>query len=211
MIKIAVADDHPLVLRGIQQTLEEANGFKLTVSATSGKELLKILDKKTVDMVLLDISMPDGDGIDILKKIKRKFPEMPVIILSIHPEDQYAVRCIRAGAAGFISKAAAPEDLLQALKDVAETGKYISREVASQLANHIRFGDDKGPLHEKLSHREFQVFIALAQGKAIMDIGKELNLSEKTISTYRARLLEKMHMTNNAEVVRYALDNRLIR
>lgn len=211
MIKIAVADDHPLVLRGIQQTLEEANGFKLTVSATSGKELLKILDKKTVDMVLLDISMPDGDGIDILKKIKRKFPEMPVLILSIHPEDQYAVRCIRAGAAGFISKAAAPEDLLQALKDVAETGKYISREVASQLANHIRFGDDKGPLHEKLSHREFQVFIALAQGKAIMDIGKELNLSEKTISTYRARLLEKMHMTNNAEVVRYALDNRLIR
>jgi len=211
MIKIAVADDHPLVLRGIQQTLEEASGFKLAVSATSGKELLKILDKKNVDMVLLDISMPDGDGIDILKKIKRKFPEMPVIMLSIHPEDQYAVRCIRAGAAGFISKAAPPEDLLQALKDVAETGKYISKEVASQLANHIRFGDDKGPLHEKLSHREFQVFIALAQGKAIMDIGKELNLSEKTISTYRARLLEKMHMTNNAEVVRYALDNRLIR
>lgn len=206
-----MADDHPLVLRGIQQTLEEADEFKLTVSSTSGKELLKILDKKSVDMVLLDISMPDGDGIDILKKIKRKFPEIPVIMLSIHPEDQYAVRCIRAGAAGFISKAAPPEDLLQALKDVAETGKYISKEVASQLANHIRFGDDKGPLHEKLSHREFQVFIALAQGKAIMDISTELNLSEKTISTYRARLLEKMHMTNNAEVVRYALDNRLIR
>ena len=211
MIKVAVADDHPLVLRGIKQTLEDANGFKLAIATTSGKELLKILDKKTVDIVLLDISMPDGDGIDVLKKMKRKFPDLPVLMLSIHPEDQYAVRCIRVGAAGFISKAAPPEDLIKVLQEVEETGKYISKEVASQLANHIRFGDDKGPLHEKLSHREFQVFIDLAKGKAIMDIGKDLNLSEKTISTYRARLLEKMHMTNNAELVRYALDNRLIR
>jgi len=208
MIKIAVADDHPLVLRGIQQTLEEASGFKLAVSATSGKELLKILDKKNVDMVLLDISMPGRSGIDALADIRSGSPGSRVLILSMHPEDQYAIRCLRDGADGYLTKESAPELLIDAIHKVHRGGKFVSTALAERLVLNLNVAPDQAR-HDCLSDRELQVLILIGSGKTVTEIADALCVSVKTVSTYRTRLLEKMVMENNAQLMKYAIEQQL--
>jgi DNA-binding NarL/FixJ family response regulator len=183
--------------------------MSVVAEAQNGAELLNLVREEPVDLVVLDISMPGRNGLEILKELKRDFSFLPVIILSIHPEDQYAVRAFRAGAAGYLTKESAPEELVEAIKKVYQGGKYISPRVAELLAEYVET-KIPGELHKSLSDREFQVFILLATGKTVGQIGADLNLSVKTISTYRTRILEKMSVDTNADLTRYALDFKLI-
>lgn len=162
------------------------------------------------DVVLLDVSMPERNGIDTLKLIKKEFPRLPVLMLSMHPEEQYAIRALKAGAAGYLSKHSAPELLVSAIRQVASGKKYVSQAVAEQLANAISDEDSDRPPHEKLSDREYQTLCLMASGKTLTQIGDELNLSVKTVSVYRSRLLEKMNLKNNAELTHYALKHGLV-
>jgi len=209
MLRVLVADDHPIVRTGIKQILAEDPDVHVIGEAENGSEVIDFLLKNTCDLVLLDISMPGRSGIDVIKEVKQIYPHIAVLILSIYPEDQYAVRALRAGASGYITKASAPDELIKAVRKVAGGGKYISPSLAEVLAMQI---DQKGAQqpHERLSDREYQVMLMLAAGKTVTEVADELFLSVKTISTYRARILEKMNMKNNAQLTVYAVENRLI-
>ena len=209
MIKILIADDHSIVRHGLRKIVDYDPEMKVIGEANNGAELLSLIREETVDVVILDISMPGRNGLETLKDLKRLYPALPVIILSIHPEDQYAVRAFRAGASGYMTKESAPEELVKAIRVAYQGGKYISPLVAGLLADFvgIKGTDEK---HKLLSDREFEVFKLLANGKTVGQIGDELNLSIKTISTYRTRILEKMGMTINAELTRYAIDFSLL-
>jgi DNA-binding NarL/FixJ family response regulator len=209
MIKILIADDHPIVRQGLLRIIAIDNQMSVIGEAQNGAELLNLVRKVSADLVVLDISMPGRNGIEILKELKREFSLLPVIVLSIHPEDQYAVRAFRAGAAGYLTKESAPEELVKAIKKVYRGGKYISPGVAELLVEYVET-KIPGELHKSLSDREFEVFILLASGKTVGQIAINLNLSVKTISTYRTRILEKMHIETNADLTRYALDFKLI-
>ena len=186
MIKILIADDHAIVRQGLKKIVEVDAEMEVVIEAQNGAELLNLIGKKDVDLVILDISMPGRNGLETLKELKRRYPALPVIILSIHPEDQYAVRAFRAGASGYMSKESAPEELVKAIRKVHEGGKYISPLVADLLAAHIGIeGTDEQ--HRSLSDREYEVFVMLAQGNTVGQIAVTLNLSVKTISTYRTR------------------------
>lgn len=209
MIKILVADDHPIVRQGLKQILSEYPDMTVADEAGNGKEVLAKIVKKDFDIVLLDISMPGRNGLDILKELKTKKPKLPVLVLSIYPEDQYAVRVLKLGAAGYLTKESVPEELVAAIRKVARGRKYVSNSLAEKLATDLEINAEK-PIHENLSDREYQVMFMIASGKRLKEISEELSLSIKTISTYRSRIMEKMHMRNNAELIRYALQNSLV-
>ena len=208
MINVIIADDHPIVRAGLKQIIKEDAFIAVAGEAGNGIELLEKVRQKTYDVVLLDLTMPGMDGIDVLKQLKLEQPHLPVIILTIHPESQYALRIVKAGASGYITKESASEELIKAIRKVHAGGKYIT----PSLAEKIAFALDKDNVqlpHEALSDREYQVLCLLGSGKTVSQIAEELALSVKTISTYRTRILEKMRMENNSELIHYAVQNGL--
>jgi len=209
MLKILLADDHAVVRQGVKQILAEAFTQATFGEAKNAHELLTLVGNERWDIVVLDLTMPGGNGLEALKQIKHDHPQLPVIILSMFPEDQYAVRTIRAGAAGYLNKESAPEELVQAIRKILHGGEYISSSVADELVMYARNDNDQ-PLHKQLSDREYQVLCLIASGKEVKEISTELALSAKTISTYRSRLMEKMHMNTNAELTYYAIQNGLV-
>lgn len=209
MIKILIADDHTIVREGLKQIISDIAGMEVTDEATNGNEAIRKVREGGFDIVLLDISMPGKSGLETLKEIRVEDQALPVLILTMHPEEQYAVRALKAGASGYLTKESAPDELITAIRKVSNGGKYISASLAETLAIHLLADTDK-PLHETLSDREYQVLCKISSGKAISEIAREMILSVKTISTYRARILEKMGMKSNAELTYYAIKNELV-
>jgi len=208
-MRILVADDHAVVRNGLKQIVSDVPGMVIAAEASNGREALNKALEDDYDVVLLDITMPDRSGLDILKEIKSQKPELPVLILSMHPEEQYAVRALKAGAAGYLTKESAPEELIKAILRVSGGGKYVTSSLAEKLASVLETGTEE-PLHQALSDREYQVLCMIASGKRVKQIADELFLSTKTISTYRSRILQKMNMNNNMELTRYAMQNQLV-
>ena len=208
-LKIILADDHAVVRQGVKQIL--AGAFPSTVfgEASNAHDLLALVRQERWDIVVLDLTMPGSTGLDVLKLIKHDHPSLPVLILSMYPEDQFAVRAVRAGAAGYLNKEGAPEELVLAVRRILAGGNYISEAVADELVLHSRQESDR-PLHEQLSDREYQVLCMIASGKAVKEIGAELSLSPATVSTYRVRILQKMDMTTSAQLMQYAIQNGLV-
>lgn len=208
-MRILIADDHAVVRRGLRQILAEA--FKRSVfgEATNSQEALDLVWKEPWDIVILDLTMPGRSGLDVLKEIKRARPKLPVLILSMHPEDQFAVRLLKAGASGYMTKESAADELVGAVNKAVAGGRYVSVSLAERLASLIVHDLQVAP-HENLSDREFLILRLIASGKTVGKIAAELSLSVKTVSTYRARLLEKMCMSNNSELVQYAFQNQLV-
>ena len=209
MTRILIADDHQIVRAGLKTLLSEYQEFTVGGEAGSGAETVRMVRAEDWDLVLLDISMPDMNGVDTLQQIKRSKPDMPVLILSMHPEDQYAINLLRAGANGYVCKECAPEQLIGAIRTVVAGRRYVSPALGDQLAGDLT-GDARKALHTDLSKREFQVFCKLAAGQAVSEIADEMFLSVKTISTYRSRILEKMGMKTNANLTYYAIKHGLI-
>ena len=208
-MKILIVDDHAVVRRGVRQILdEEFPGAQIT-EATNGAEALELARKDQWTCIVLDISMPGRSGLDALRELKVSSPKVPVLVLSGHPEDQYALRVLKLGAAGYLTKDQAPEELVKALKRVLAGGKYITAALAEKLADQLQGETTRAP-HELLSDREFEVLRGIATGRALKEIAAELSISEKTVSTYHTRLLEKMRLRSDAEVVRYALEHGLL-
>ena len=209
MINVVVIDDHAVVREGLKRIISENPGMAVTGEAGDGFEAMKVVKTSPCDVVLLDITMPNRNGLDVLKQIHTESPRLPVLVLSMHAEDQYAIRVLRAGAAGYLTKESAPAKLVQAIRKVVRGGKYVSQSLAEKLVFDLDSDMDKVP-HETLSDREFQVLCMIASGKTVGDIAEELALSVKTISTYRVRILEKLQMKNNAEITRYAIKQGLV-
>lgn len=209
MIRILIADDHAIVRSGLKQIVNNAPDLSVVGEATTSQELLTMARQQPWELIVLDIHMPGRGGLETLKDLKREFPKLPVLILSMYPEDQYAVRAIKAGAAGYLSKDSAPDELLTAIRKVLSGGKYISPGVAEHLAMAFDSKSDKPP-HELLSDREYQILCLIASGKTVGDIAVELNLSVKTVSTHRGRILDKMQMKSNAELTHYAIRSQLV-
>jgi DNA-binding NarL/FixJ family response regulator len=209
MVKILIADDHPIFRKGIRTILSETPGFVVAGEASTSAEVISKVQKEKFDIILLDLSMPGRGGLETLKDLKRDYPDILVLVVSMHPEDQYAMRVLRAGAAGYLTKEHAPDELVTAIRKIARGGKYITPTLAEKMAFDLERASD-GPPHESLSDREYQVMLLISSGKSIKDIGEDLFLSDKTISTYRARILEKMNMKSNAELIRYAIQNKLV-
>jgi two-component system, NarL family, invasion response regulator UvrY len=207
MIKVLVADDHAIIREGLKRILEGSD-VQIVAEAATGPETLEKARKSRPDIVLLDVSMPGGDGLETAKDLKRQNPKVRVLMLTVHPEDNFAVRCLTEGADGYMTKDAAPEQLIQALRRIQKGGKYISPNLAERLALNLGEGSDR-PAHDALSTRELAVMRRIASGKTVSEIAAELNLSVKTISTYRHRILEKMNLRNNSEIVRYAVGEGL--
>jgi len=209
MIRVCVIDDHAVVREGIKRIVAENPGMAVTAEAGDGFEALRVLQSEPCDVVLLDITMPNKSGLDVLKQIHMDSPRLPVLVLSMHAEDQYAVRVLRAGAAGYLTKETAPTKLVQAIRKVVRGGKYVSPALAEKLVFDLNADSSRAP-HEILSDREYQVLCMIASGKTVTMIAEELSLSVKTISTYRVRILEKLNMRNNAELTRYAIKEGLV-
>lgn len=208
-MRIFIADDHAVVRRGLQQILADDFRDAEFGEAENSAAALERIAKGKWDVVILDLSMPGLNGIELLKELKGSYPKLPVLILSIHPEDQFATRALRAGAAGYMNKETAPAELVKAVRKVVGGGRYVSAALAEKLAASLPHGAAGMP-HELLSDREFQVLRMIASGKAVSEIASELYLSVKTVSTYRTRILEKMALKSNAELTRYALQNKLV-
>jgi two-component system invasion response regulator UvrY len=209
MIKVLIADDHPVVRQGLKQILADEPDFTVVGEASHAQELLEQMRKQDCDVVVLDITMPGRGGLDVLKQLRHERPKLPVLILSIHPEDQFGLRVLKAGAAGYMTKESAPDELVKAIRKVFGGGKYLTPSLAELIAFDLDH-DTKKPLHETLSDREYQVMCLFASGKTVSDVSREVSLSPKTISTYRTRILEKMKMKTNAELTHYAIKNRLV-
>lgn len=210
VVRILIADDHPIVRTGLKQILAEDPDIRLVGEASNSGEVIDFLWKHECDFVLLDIGMPGRSGLEVISEIKQIKPNICVLILSIYPEEQYAVRALRAGASGYLTKASAPIELIRAIHKVSRGGKYISQNLAEILASEIDKHSTK-QLHEKLSDREYEVMLMLASGKTVTEVAGNLCLSVKTISTYRANILEKMSMRNNAQLTFYAVEKNLIK
>jgi len=209
MIKIIIADDHSVVRQGLRQIISEISNMEISDEAENGKELFEKVLRNHYDIIILDIKMPGTNVIDLIKNIKLHKSQIPILILSMYPEEQYAVRVLKAGASGYLTKESAPKELVTAIQKIANGGKYISAKLAEQLADQL--GDDSvKPKHETLSDREYQVFQMISSGKSVKGISEELNLSEKTVSTYRTRVLQKMKLKNNAELTHYAFKYNLV-
>ena len=208
-MRILIADDHAVVRRGLKEILADALPGAEFSEAGNGDEVLSHLGKSIISLLVLDISMPGRSGVDVLREVKHSYPRLPVIILSCQPEEQYAMRCLRAGAAAYINKESAPEELALATRKILSGGRYVSASLAEKLIDNLDEGASK-PLHELLSDREFEVMKMIAAGVPLTEIGDRLHVSVKTISTYRARIMEKMQMKSNAEVTRYAMTQSLI-
>jgi DNA-binding NarL/FixJ family response regulator len=206
---VLIADDHALIRKGLKQLLDDTSDMRVTGEAENGMQTIHMVDETTYDVVLLDISMPDKHGVDVLKQLKINHPQLPVLMLSMHPEEQYALRSMKAGAAGYLNKQSAPGQLVTAIRQVASGKKYISTELAEQLANGLSQGYQE-LLHQTLSNREYQTLCLMASGKKLSEMADIMTLSPKTVSVYRSRLLEKMKLKNNAEAIHYAISNHLI-
>lgn len=209
-MKIIIADDHALIRKGLKEILQQVEGLVLLDEAQNGSELLLKLSQKDYDIIVLDISMPGKSGLDVLKDIRRIKPDIPVLILSVYPEEQYAIRVLKSGASGYLTKDSAPDELVNAIKKIVNGGKYISSSLAEILATEVKSGGVINMLHENLSDREFQVMKMLAAGKTVKEISEELFLSPKTVSTYRTRIYEKMKFSSKSELTGYAIKNGLI-
>jgi DNA-binding NarL/FixJ family response regulator len=209
MIRIAVADDHAVVRKGLNKIISEVQDFALAGEAGSADELLTLLRSRPFDVVVLDLTLGTRSGIDIVKHIRSEFPRLPVLILSMHAEDLFAVRALRAGASGYLQKEVAPEELLVAIRRVAAGGTYVSRAMAERIAADLAQGDARLMPHERLSDREFEVLRLLGVGQSVTDIARALNLSPKTVSTHRTHILEKTGLQSNADIVQYVIAHQL--
>lgn len=209
MIHVLLVDDHTLVREGLKRIIADSNLFSVTAEAADGNEALQRLRAQAIELVLLDLSMPGRSGVELVKQIKLEFPNLRILVLTMHEEDQYAVRAIRAGASGYLTKDSASASLILAMEKIARGGMYISARLAEQLALNLQTNENTGQPHKLLSDREFQVFMALIDGKAVGEIAAALNLSVKTISTHKAHLLKKMQAQSVAELVRYAMVHAL--
>jgi len=209
MIRVLIVDDHTILRRGLSQIISETDDLEVCGEADSGVQAIKLAREQDFDVVLLDISMPDRNGLDTLKQLKKEKPKLAVLMLSMHPEEHYAMRALKAGASGYLTKQSAPALLVTAIRQVASGRKYVSSELAEELARTV--GPDSGrPRHETLSDREYETLRLMASGMTLTEIAAEMSLSVKTVSVYRARLLEKMQLKNNAELTYYALKHKLV-
>jgi two-component system invasion response regulator UvrY len=208
MLKILIADDHPVVRRGLKQIIAETHDMVVADEARTGWEVLDKVRESDYDVVLLDIAMPGKNGIEVLTELKREKPKVRFLMISMYPEEQFAVRALKSGASGYLTKDSAPDELVDAIRKVSTGGKYVSSSLAERLASVIQKAGQ--PLHETLSNREYQVMCLIASGKTTTEIAKKESLSVKTISTYRRRILEKMQMKSSAELTHYAIQNHLI-
>ena len=208
MIRVLVADDHPVVRRGLVKIIEETPDITVIGEAADGQEVLEKLKENNYDLLLLDISMPGKDGIQVMEYVHSNYAELPVLVLTIHPEKNYAIRMLNAGAVGYLTKERAPYELIDAIRQVAMNKKYLSTDFADALDFTSQRSSFRPP-HEILSRREFQIMCMIAEGKTVGTISSELSLSVKTVSTHRAHILAKMNMKNNSEIMRYAIENRL--
>jgi two-component system, NarL family, invasion response regulator UvrY len=206
MIRVLICDDHQIVRQGIKQILADAGDIALAGEAANGPDALALARQGGIDVVLLDIAMPGRDGLDVLKQLKTEFARLPVLVLSTYPDRQYAVRSLKLGAAGYLNKSADSEQMIEAIRKVARGGLFITPSVAEHLAGALGGADaSPAPLHERLSHREYQVFRLLAQGWSVGEIAEQLALSPNTVSTYRARILDKTGVRNDVELALYAV------
>ncbi len=213
MIEVQIADDHPVVREGVEKILKKGDlEVTVTAQASDAEELLEQLEVKLPDIVILDIALPGKSGLDVLKIINQKYDDLPVLMLSMHPEERFAIRSLKAGAYGYLNKGSMTEKLIEAIDQIVNKGKkYISEPVAEQLAMEVNGADDNSMLpHKKLSDREFQVMCKIASGQKVKEIAEELSLSARTIHTYRSRLMEKMDLGSNVAITRYALSHHLI-
>ena len=208
MIKVIIVDDHPVVRRGLKQIIEDEPDMEVAGEAKTAGECFSLVRKMECSLVLLDISLPDKSGFDVLKQLQYELPRLPVLILSVYSEDQYGLRFIKAGASGYLMKEGAPEELVKAIRKVNAGGKYVSASLAEKLVSNLSAFDK--PPHENLSNREFQILCMIAQGKSLKSIAGELCVGEKTVSTYRSRIMEKMKISTNADLTRYALEHHLV-
>ncbi|MGZ3474347.1 MAG: response regulator [Polyangiales bacterium] len=208
MIRVLVADDHAIVRRGLRQILAETRDIDLAGEAATIDDALRAVREQRFDVAVVDISMPGGSGLDLLTQIRREKPELPVLVLTVHSEEQYAVRALKSGAAGFLTKESAPEKLVEAVRKLAAGGRFVTPELAEKLATFV--ASDERPPHEKLSNREFEILKLIASGKTVGEIGRDLSLSVKTVSTHRTRILDKMQMKTNAELTTYAVRRGLV-
>jgi two-component system invasion response regulator UvrY len=211
MIRLLIADDHPVVREGLRRIIQDAAGLQVVGEVASGPELLEQLSRVAADIVLLDVTMPGLRFLELLQRLRSEHPTVAVLVLSVHPEDQYAVRALRAGAAGYLTKDHSPEQLIEAIRKVHRGGRYVSATLAERLAADLAVPVAGQARHELLSHREYEVLCLLGSGRTVKEISADLRLSPKTVSTYRTRLLEKMQATSNADLVRYAAQHGLIR
>ncbi|MFA6468569.1 MAG: response regulator transcription factor [Bacteroidota bacterium] len=209
MTRILIADDHTIVRKGLKQILSEGMKNVEFGESANASETLSLVTSKKFDFLILDLSMPGRSGLDLLKDIKARFPKLPILVLSMYPEDQYALRVVKAGAMGYLTKNSAPEELVAAVTKILKGGRYISSSLSEQLLSMVQ-ETKKGEGYGSLSDREFQVLQYIASGKTVSDIADSLALSVKTVSTYRTRILEKLHLSSNAELTRYAMQNKLI-
>jgi two-component system, NarL family, invasion response regulator UvrY len=208
-LRVLIADDHPIVRRGVRGILEDASDVGELGEAETPQQVLDLVRARPWDVLLLDLGLPGRGGLEVLKDVRQEYPKLPVLILSMQPESQYAIRALRAGASGYLTKESAPEKLLVAIRKVHAGGRYVSAALAEQLAAEIGVDADTPP-HSRLSDREFEVMRMLAAGRSVSQVAEQLSLSVKTISTYRARVLEKMGLATNADLTQYALRNHLI-
>jgi DNA-binding NarL/FixJ family response regulator len=208
-MRILIADDHPIVRQGVKQVLADDRDMQVVAEARDGDEALRLAREREWDVAILDFSMPGRSGFDLLEDLRREFPSRPVIVLSIHAERMHAARILRAGGAGYLNKASAPQELAKAVRKVAAGGRYVSPALAELLAADLS-ADDARPLHEQLSDREYRVMWLLASGRPVHEIAKEMALQPSTVSTYRARIFQKLRLRNNAELVQYAVRHHLV-
>jgi two-component system, NarL family, invasion response regulator UvrY len=210
MIRLAIADDHPIVREGLRRIASDDAGISVIGEASSGAELMRLLAAAAVDVVLLDVSMPGATFVEMLRQLRERHPTIKVLVLSAHPEDQWAARALQGGAAGYLTKDHSPDQLVHAIRRVARGGKYVSESMAERLAGMAHTGLTRAP-HEQLSDREFEVLRALGGGMMVKDVAAQLGLSVKTVSTYRSRLLEKMGLKSKADLVRYVATHELLK
>lgn len=208
-MKVLICDDHKIVRDGLRQILSQHKNVRLIHEAAKGHEAINMLEKESYDLLLLDISLPDQSGLDVLQTIKRKWPATHVLMLSMHPQEQYAIRALHSGASGYLTKDTAAEELMLAVRKIAENGQYISQSLANCLALSL-ITESNQPLHKKLSEREFEIMLKIAAGKSLIEIGNELFISNKTVSTYRKRIMEKMNLVKNTDLARYCFENQLL-
>ncbi len=209
MINIVIVDDHAILRRGLSQIISESGDMKVVGEAETSAQALRLIRETPCDVMLLDITLPDRNGIETLKLVRKEMPKLQVLILSMHPENQYALRALKAGAAGYLTKQSAAAQLVSAIRQVNSGRKYVTPAVAEELANSFD-RDNERPAHELLSMREYQTMCMIASGKSLTEMAAQMSLSVKTVSVYRARVLEKMHLKNNAEITHYAIKNQLV-
>jgi len=209
MIRVITVDDHPVVRSGLNQIISAQRDMQVAGEAENAREALRVIRQTACDAVVLDITLPDASGLEVLSQLKRERPTLPVLIMSIHEEELYALRVLKAGASGYLMKNSIPEELIEAIRKIAGGGRYVSPSLAERLASELA-SPETASLHEKLSDREFQIMCLIASGKSLKEIGSTLCISGKTVSSYRVRILKKMSMKTNADLTRYALEHHLV-